>query len=166
MDYGMISQIEKARRYAEEPHRIKFNSLTIQFKGDNDTYSINLKDGQWSCTCPGFQSYHICPHIMTLERLFKPMLKIQPLPYAYGQNVVSDVEKSVRYADEKDRIVFQSFDATFHGNNSDHRVAYENGVWDCDSVSFRLRGVSSHTIAMERLLKGMIPHEAVAVVTE
>ncbi|MBZ0295597.1 MAG: hypothetical protein K8L99_23775, partial [Anaerolineae bacterium] len=108
-------------------------------------------------------TYGICPHVMTLERLFKPMLKIPPLPYAHGQNVVSHVEKAVRYADEKDRIEFLKFDATFQGNNSDHHVTYDNGVWDCDSVSFKVRGVSSHTIAMERLLKGMLPHEKVAV---
>jgi hypothetical protein len=160
MDYGMISQIEKARRYAEEPHRIQFNSFTLQFKGDNNTYTITLSDNGWHCTCPGFQKYAICPHIMTLERLFKPMLRLRPLPYAQGQNVVSDVEKAHRYAAEKDRICFLSFDATFHGNNSDHRVTYNQGTWDCDSVSFKLRGVSSHTIAMERLLKGMIPTEA------
>lgn len=160
MDYGMISQIEKARRYADEPQRIKFDSLTVLFKGDNDTYTITLQDGHWHCSCPGFKTYHICPHIMTLERLFKPMLKLPPLPYAQGQNVVSDVEKTVRYAEEKDRIEFQQFDVTFNGNNSDHRVTYDRGAWHCDSVSFKLRGVSSHTIAMERVLKGMLPREA------
>jgi hypothetical protein len=156
MDYGMISQIEKARRYAEEPQRITFNSLSVAFTGDNSTYNITLDDKGWHCTCPGFQKYQICPHVMTLERLFKPMLKRPPQPYARGQNVVSDVEKAARYADEKDRIQVLAFNATFHGNNNDHTVTYDNGLWDCDSVSFKLRGVCSHTIAMERLLKGMI----------
>lgn len=156
MDYGMISQIEKARRYAEEPQRITFNDFSILFSGNNATYTITLGEHGWNCTCPGFQSHHICPHIMTLERLFKPMLKRPPLPYAPGQNVVSDVEKAARYADEKDRIQFQSFKVTFHGNNSDHIVIYDQGRWDCDSVSFKLRGVCSHTMAMERLLRDMI----------
>jgi SWIM zinc finger len=156
MDYGMISQIEKARRYAEEPQRITFNSFTVLFNGNNSDYTITLDDQGWNCTCPGFQSHGICPHIMTLERLFKPMLKRPPVPYAPGQNVVSDVEKAARYADEKDRIHFQTFKVTFHGNNSDHVIIYDQGHWDCDSVSFKLRGVCSHTMAMERLLKGMI----------
>ena len=34
---------------------------------------------------------------MALESLFKPMLKRRPLPYAPGQNIVSDVEKAKRY---------------------------------------------------------------------
>jgi hypothetical protein len=156
MDYGMISQIEKARLYAEEPHRVTFKSFDLIFRGDNNTYSISFNDSGWQCTCPGFQVHHICPHIMAMERLFKPMLKVDPLPYAPGQNVVSDVEKACRYADEKDRLCFNTFKVTVRGNNKEHWVTYDQGKWDCDSDSFRLRGVSSHTIAMERLLKGML----------
>lgn len=156
MDYGMISQIEKGRQYAQEPHRIKFNTLALTFQGDNATYTITLNDNGWHCSCPGFQTYHICPHIMSLERILKPMLRLPPVPYAPGQNVVSDVDKAQRYAQERDRIRFTAFDVTFHGNNSEHTVTYDNGQWFCDSVSFKLRGVSSHVIAMERLLKGMI----------
>jgi hypothetical protein len=100
---------------------------------------------------------------MTMERLLRPMLKIDPVPYAPGQNVVSDVEKATRYADEKDRIVFESFQVILKGNNSDHKVVYDHGTWNCDSNSFRLRGVSSHTLAMERLLKGMLAEESTEV---
>ena len=157
MDYGMISQIEKARLYAEEPERVTFKTLNVTFRGDNNTYTISLDDSGWHCTCPGYQSHHICPHIMTLERLLKPMLKIAPVPYAPGQNVVSDVEKAHRYAEETDRIAFNTFKVSIRGNNNDHAVGYDNGAWECDSTSFKLRGVSSHTIAMERLLKGMLP---------
>ncbi len=163
MDYGMISQIEKARRYADEPNRITFNAFTLTFKGDNAAYDVALTDAGWQCTCPGFHKYSICPHIMTLERMFKPMLKRTPLPYAAGQNVVSDVEKAARYADEPDRIQFKTFKATFHGNNSEHVVTYDNGAWHCDSMSFQLRGVCSHTMAMERLLRGMITPIAMPV---
>ena len=156
MDYGMIGQIEKARQYVDQPERITFTPLSAVFRGDNDTYHITLDESGWQCTCPGFGKYGICPHIMTLERLLKPMLKRAPLPYAPGQNVVSDVEKAHRYAEERDRISITSFQATFHGNNNDHTVTYKDGVWDSDSNSFKLRGVSSHIIALERLLKGMI----------
>ena len=161
MDYGMISQIEKARLYAEEPERVTFKALNTTFRGDNNTYVTSLDESGWHCTCPGFQSHHICPHIMTIERLLKPMLKIAPVPYAPGQNVVSDVKKMHRYAEETDRIVFNSFLVSIRGNNSDHAVGYDHGTWTCDSTSFRLRGVSSHTIAMERLLKGMLPEKVV-----
>jgi hypothetical protein len=161
----MISQIEKARLYAEEPERVSFKQLALVFRGDNNTYSVSLDDEHWQCSCPGFQAYQICPHIMTLERLLRPMLKIPPVPYAHGQNVVSDVEKATRYADEKDRLSIERFAVTIKGNNSEHSVSYDRGTWQSDSNSFRLRGVSSHTIAMERLLKGMLATQP-APVTE
>ncbi len=162
MDYGMIGKIEKAKRYAEERDRITFNSLLVQFKGDNATYEISLGPGGWQCTCSGFQKYAICPHLMTMERLFKPMLKREPLPYATGQNIVSDVEKAKRYADELDRICIQSFDVIFSGQNSDHQTCFENGQWTCSCSFFKTRGTCSHTMAMERVLAGMLPQVALS----
>jgi hypothetical protein len=111
----------------------------------------------WHCNCPGFQAHSICPHIMAMERLFRPMLKREPLPYASGQNVVSDVEKAKRYSEEFDRIQFHAFEATFHGENSDHHTNYSEGHWHCDCDFFHSRSVCSHTMAMERILKGMLP---------
>lgn len=163
MDYGMISQIEKARLYAEEPERVSFKQLALVFRGDNNTYQVRLDGDHWECSCPGYDAYHICPHIMAMERLLRPMLKIPPVPYASGQNVVSDVEKATRYADEKDRLSIDSFTVSIKGNNSEHTVSYDRGTWQSDSNSFRLRGVSSHTIAMERLLKGMLAAEPATV---
>ncbi len=163
MDYGMISQIDKARLYAEEPERISFNQLELVFRGDNDTYTLSLDGDQWHCSCSGFEAHRICPHVMTMERVLRPMLKIPPVPYAPGQNVVSDVEKATRYADETDRMSITRFQVTIKGNNGDHVVSYDQGRWNCDSNSFRLRGVSSHTIAMERLLKGMLAAELAQV---
>lgn len=156
MDYGMIGKIEKAKRYAEEPHRITIKSLTVDFKGNNNGYRVTLDDGGWHCTCPGFGSHHICPHTMALEKLLRPMLKREPLHYAPGQNVVSDVEKAKRYAEETDRIRFIALEAVFDGSNNDHFFGYEAGRWHCDCDFFRSRHVCSHTMAMERILGPML----------
>ena len=118
MDYGMIGKIEKAKRYAQQPERMTFLSLAVEFKGDNSTYNLHLGPEGWDCSCSGFRTHGMCPHVMTMEKLFKPMIKRSPLPYAAGQNVVSDVEKAMRYAEEPDRIQFKSFEVTFDGDNS------------------------------------------------
>ncbi len=157
MDYGMIGKIEKAKRYAQEPERITLNSLTVEFRGDNNTYTITLDGDKWHCTCPGFHSHHICPHIMALEKLFPAMLKRPRLPYTPGQNVVSDVEKAKRYADETDRIAFVALDASFQGTNSVHHFSFKDNHWNCDCDFFHSRNVCCHTMAMERILAGMIP---------
>ena len=157
MDYGMIGKIEKAKRYAQEPQRVTLNALQVEFKGDNNTYQMSLDEKGWHCSCPGFQKHVICPHVMTLERLFRPMLKREPLPYAPGQNVVSDVEKAKRYSDEKDRIHITKLDASFEGSNSTHEFNYTDPAWNCNCDFFKSRGVCCHTMAMERILSGMLP---------
>ncbi len=156
MDYGMIGKIEKAKRYAQQPERITFQSLCANFKGDNDTYQVCLSPEGWDCSCSGFHTHGICPHVMCMEKLFKPMIKRNPLRYAPGQNVVSDVDKAMRYADEPDRIQFQALEVTFDGENSPHHTSYADDVWHCDCSFFASRGVCCHTMAMERVLKDMI----------
>jgi len=156
MDYGMIGKIEKARRYAEEPQRVTFKSLQVEFNGDNNQYTMKLDESGWHCTCPGFQQHRICPHIMTLERLFRPMLKREPLPYASGQNVVSDVEKAKRYSEEKDRVRVVNFETGFEGSNSVHDFGYGEGAWHCNCDFFKSRNTCCHTMAMERILSGML----------
>lgn len=156
MDYGMIGKIEKAKWYAAHPERATFHTFTAEFKGDNSSYTLHLSPDGWDCTCGGFKNHGICPHIMAFERMLKPMLKRAPLAYAPGQNVVSDVEKAVRYAEEPDRVNFFAFDVTFQGENSEHHTTFHGDHWECDCDFFRSRRVCSHTMAMERMLKGML----------
>ncbi|MCY3836781.1 MAG: hypothetical protein OXF83_10160 [Anaerolineaceae bacterium] len=156
MESGMISQLQKAKRYAEEPERVTLETLSLHFQGDNNEYDLALDRDGWVCSCPGFGMHGLCPHIMSLERLLRPMLKRQPMPYGPHQNVVSDVDKANRYYAEQDRMKIRQFRAKFLGSNSEHIVTYEEGRWDCDSFSFTRLGVSSHTIAMERMLGELV----------
>jgi hypothetical protein len=156
MDTSLINKIQKARDYAMEPERITFHTLTIEFQGDNNIYTLALGADGWSCTCPGFQKYGICPHVMAVEKLFKPMLKRDPLPYAPGQNIVSDVKKAHRYSMEPERMRFISFDVTFRGDNKDHEVTYDHGTWHSTSSYFQSHGICPYTMALERIFKGMV----------
>ena len=74
MDYGMIGKIEKARRYAEERHRIHFNSFDVTFEGTNSQHTVTHHNGVWTCTCNFFQSRGVCSHTMALERILEGML--------------------------------------------------------------------------------------------
>ncbi len=152
----MINKIQKAKDYAEKPERVTFHTLMVEFRGDNADYRLSLSPDGWSCSCPGHQKFGICPHVMAVEKLFKPMLKRTPTPYATGQNIVSDVKKAKRYSEEPDRIRILSFSATFTGDNRDHDISYENGVWSSSSHYFQKHGVCPYTMAMERILRGMV----------
>jgi hypothetical protein len=82
MHSSMVSRIEKAHRYAQEPERIELGQLSATFHGSHDDYTVALRDGQWTCTChtaahtPG----GMCSHVMALQRLLDPMLD-QPARY-------------------------------------------------------------------------------------
>ncbi|NWF79225.1 MAG: hypothetical protein HXY37_04145 [Chloroflexi bacterium] len=74
MQSDLIGKIEKARRYAAEPERIKFNELNVTFHGGNSNHTISLKDGHWSCDCSFFKHWGTCAHVMALQRILNPML--------------------------------------------------------------------------------------------
>jgi len=73
----------------------------------------------------------------------------------YG--MIGKIEKAKRYAEERERILFEQFRATFDGENNPHTVEYIDGTWRCDCDFFLTRSVCSHTMAMERILEGMLP---------
>ena len=73
----------------------------------------------------------------------------------YG--MIGKIEKAKRYAEERDRICFERFRVTLKGEHSKHGVEFDNGNWKCDCNFFLTRGVCSHTMAMERILEGMLP---------
>jgi hypothetical protein len=74
MDYGMIGKIEKAKRYAEERDRIRFNQFSVTFDGDNNPHTVRFEQGRWSCDCDFFQKRAICSHTMALERILEGMI--------------------------------------------------------------------------------------------
>jgi hypothetical protein len=70
----MIGKIEKAKRYAEERDRIRIESLTVTFEGDNNPHTVNLENGTWRCDCDFFQTRGRCSHTMALETILDGML--------------------------------------------------------------------------------------------
>jgi hypothetical protein len=71
--------------------------------------------------------------------------------------MIGKIEKAKRYAEQRDRIRFVSFSVTFDGDNNPHTVTYNDGQWNCDCSFFKSRRVCSHSMALERILAGMLP---------
>jgi len=76
MDNGMIGKIEKAKRYAEERERIRFESFRATFDGDNNPHTVEFGSGGWKCDCDFFQRRGVCSHTMALERVLERMLPV------------------------------------------------------------------------------------------
>ena len=74
MNSSFIGKIEKAKRYSEERHRLRFKSFHVDFQGDNDTHHVNFDDDGWRCTCNFFMTRGVCSHTMALERILEGML--------------------------------------------------------------------------------------------
>jgi hypothetical protein len=72
----------------------------------------------------------------------------------YG--MIGKIEKAKHYAEERERIVFENFRVTFDGENNPHTVEFLDGVWRCDCDFFITRSLCSHTMALERILEGML----------
>ncbi|HNY84817.1 MAG TPA: SWIM zinc finger family protein [Anaerolineaceae bacterium] len=75
MDSGMISKIEKAKRYASEPHRITFKQFGASIKGENSDHYVQYEDGKWNCTCGYFQTRGLCSHTMAFEIILNSMVE-------------------------------------------------------------------------------------------
>ncbi len=73
----------------------------------------------------------------------------------YG--MIGKIEKAKRYAEERDRIQVESLKVTFDGTNNPHTVQFEGGRWQCDCSFFQTRGRCSHTMALDIILKDMLP---------
>ena len=70
--------------------------------------------------------------------------------------MIGKIQKAKQYAEERDRIEFRQFSVVLHGDNHDHSVIYDEGQWQCECSYFASHGVCSHTMAMERVLDGML----------
>lgn len=74
MDNGMIGKIQKAKLYAEERHRVRFDEFKVTFDGENNPHTVTFKDNVWRCDCDFFTSREVCSHTMALERILEQMI--------------------------------------------------------------------------------------------
>ena len=74
MDYGLIGKMEKAKRYAEERNRFRFNKFELKFHGDNNDHIVSYDNGSFTCDCEFFLTHERCAHTMALDELLKDMI--------------------------------------------------------------------------------------------
>ena len=79
--------------------------------------------------------------------------------------LISKIEKARIYATESDRVILDSFSATFRGNHNDYKISCDSGKWHCSCSFFASRGLCSHTMATQRIMADMLPGETQTVPT-
>jgi hypothetical protein len=70
--------------------------------------------------------------------------------------MIGKIEKAIMYAQEPERITFNTFAVTFKGDHKTHQISYDDRRWHCDCTFFQTRGVCSHVMTLERLLSGSV----------
>jgi len=71
--------------------------------------------------------------------------------------MIGKIEKAKRYAEERTRMHFSNFKVSFNGENGDHTITFDGHHWNCDCNFFHSHSVCSHTMALEKVLEGMVP---------
>ena len=78
--------------------------------------------------------------------------------------LIGKVQKARQYSHERERVHISDFTASFKGEHGNHRVIYHQSAWRCSCDFFSGHQTCSHTMAMERMLQGMLPEQAPAEV--
>ena len=76
-------------------------------------------------------------------------------------SLIGKIEKAKLYAQEKNRVTFSEFSAKFRGENDEYVVGFSGGKWHCTCRFFSQWGMCSHSMALEQILKEMLPEEAI-----
>jgi hypothetical protein len=79
MNSGLIGKVDKAKRYATERHRMRVASLQVDFRGENDSHTVQLDGDTWRCSCDFFDGWGACAHTMALERVLDGMVPPSPI---------------------------------------------------------------------------------------
>jgi hypothetical protein len=74
-----------------------------------------------------------------------------------NSSLIGKVEKARIYAEERDRMRVRTIDIEFHGEHSVYRTGFDGSAWHCTCDFFGAWNTCSHTMALERVLHGMVP---------
>lgn len=166
MNSSLISKVEKSRRYAEEPERVRFQAFEVTFEGENGHHTVTMDGTEFHDSSHSFRTLGTSSHIMALQKILAPMLSDEQqtsgVPFSFSpqsSSYISKVEKSRMYAEEPHRIKFTSFNATLRGSHDEHHVAMDGEDFTCDCHGFEVQGGCSHIMALQRILAEMLTED-------
>ena len=77
-----------------------------------------------------------------------------------NSGLIGKIEKAKRYAQERTRIHVRGLLVDFDGENDRHEVTLDGDTWGCTCDFFIGWGACAHTMALERIMEGMLPRSA------
>jgi len=75
-----------------------------------------------------------------------------------NSSMIGKIEKAHRYAQETDRVTFNTFEVTIRGDNNDYQVKLSPDGWDCTCPTYQSHVLEtcSHVMAMQLMLGEML----------
>jgi hypothetical protein len=167
MHSSLIGKIEKARRYAQQPERVRIQALDSTFHGEHDDYDITLAGNDWRCSCHFFEGYGTCAHVMAVQRMYEVMLTPEARAasgVAHGggmqSSLIGKIEKARHYAQQPERLRIATLELTFHGGHDTYQITLNGNEWRCSCHFFEGYGTCAHVMAVQRILDTMLTLEA------
>ena len=77
-----------------------------------------------------------------------------------NSGLIGKIEKAKRYTQERTRIHVRGLQVDFDGENDRHEVTLDDDMWRCNCDFFIGWGACAHTMALERIMEGMLPRSA------
>ena len=77
-----------------------------------------------------------------------------------NSGLIGKIEKAKRYAQERTRIHVRGLQVDFDGENDRHEVTLDDDTWRCNCDFFTGWGACAHTMALERIMEGILPRSA------
>ena len=166
MSSSLISKVEKARRYAEQPELFRLQTFVVDFDGENGSHVVSMDGTEFEDSSHSFQTQGTSSHIMALQKILAPMLsedqQTSGAPFSFSQqssSYISKVEKARIYAEEPQRVKFRSFQATLLGGHDEHHIAMDGEDFSCDCHGFEVHGTCAHIMAMQKILADMLDED-------
>lgn len=166
MNSSLISKVEKSRRYADEPERVRFKSFEATFEGENGEHTVSMTGTEFNDSSHSFQTQGTSSHIMALQKILAPMLSEEQqtsgTPFSFSaqsSSYISKVEKARMYAEEPQRVKFTSFEATLRGSHDEHHISMDGEDFNCDCHGYEVQGTCSHIMALQRILADMLTED-------
>jgi hypothetical protein len=83
-----------------------------------------------------------------------------------NSGLIGKIEKAKRYAQERSRrIHLRGLQAEVEGDNDSHSVMLEGDSLRCTCEFYAGWGACAHTMALERILEGMLPRSSLVAQT-
>jgi len=69
MQSTIVTKAEKARRYAQEPDRLRITVIEATFEAGGGSHVLCLGADGWACDCEFFVANDVCPHAEAASRM-------------------------------------------------------------------------------------------------